>query len=334
MPTGELNYQTFCDMVTGYRRLAVIMAAVDSGLIDTIGSGNCDAGRLLAAAGMEREAGLRFLGLLAAMGILERDDCGELRLSPFAATYLHKESRLCQQSVLAFEKLLIKRWGSLGEQLKEGQGKIAAEPSEEGYRRRLALFHKAMGEAALVRGGELWEAMAGLPQQGVIVDAGAGDGTYLSSFLARFPAWQALACDLPDVLALHSERISAAGIASHPCNLLDPAARKNLVAKLQGKADLLLLSNFIHCYSREENAAMLADLALLPNNGGRIVIHDFFSDANPFSSLYDLHMLVNTYNGRTYTFAETEAMLEEAGLCPLLRVALPSSSHAVIACRR
>jgi len=57
---------------------------------------------------------------------------------------------------------------------------------------------------------------------------------------------------------------------------------------------------------------------LLQENWGKLgmlllIVHDFFRDANNFGALYDLHMLVNTWNGRAYSTTGTAAMLHTAG---------------------
>ena len=307
VPT-DISYAGFCTMMTGYRQLAVVMAAIDCGIVDALSDAPCVLEELLNATGMKAAEGERFIRLLVRVGLLQERD-GVLHLTPFSATYLRRESELCQRGVLEFERQLQRRWEGVGEQLRAGQGSVVEEHAPHEYHRRLGLFHRAMHEAAVVRSRELWDAVGSLPTTGFIIDAGAGDGTYLQSFLGRHPAWRALACDLADVLDGVVEPGRGEGISPCPCNLLDPAERQEIVRQYQGTADLLLLSNFIHCYSRDEVAAMLADLSKLVAPDGRLVIHDFFTDGNRFGALYDLHMLVNTYNGRTYTFAETEEML-------------------------
>lgn len=328
MLTGDSDYGAFCGMVTAYRQMFVVMAAVDSGIIDAVAQAPCSTERLLELTGIGPSEGGRFLRLLVGSGILlERD--GLLHLSPFSATYLASGSEKSQRGVLEFEKLLQERWQGLGNVLLHGQGSGVEEQPPEEYRHRLNLFQKAMHEAALIRSAELWDAIGSLPEEGVIIDAGAGDGTYLRSFLGRHPGWRGVACDLGDVLA----GISGDGIEPRPCNLLDPDERRELVGAARGQGDILLLSNFIHCYGSGDVAAMLLDLGELVSPGGMLLIHDFFTDGNAFGALYDLHMMVNTLSGRTYGFAETEELLRRAGFAVSRTMALPSMSHALVAVR-
>jgi hypothetical protein len=170
------------------------MQAVESGIIDAVGAGGCNTDQLLAKTSMKPEEGGRFLSLLVNMGVLERYD-GRLFLSRFARTFLHQESELSQLHVLEFEKVLIDKWKGLGSVLSEGQGSNTFPLPDEEYAKRLALFQKAMGEAALVRSKELWEAVGPLPETGMIIDVGAGDGLIWRRFSIAIPAggpWHAI----------------------------------------------------------------------------------------------------------------------------------------------
>lgn len=327
------SYRTFCDIMTGYRLASVVTKAVNSGVIERVGSAGVSEASIIAAAGFKPEEGRRFLALLVNAGVLGRYD-DLLYLSQFARKYLHSESELNQLNVLEFEQSLIDRWNGLDAVLRDGQGNGVAEQSDATYQQRLTLFQKAMHEAALVRSNELWEAFGDLPGTGVIIDIGAGDGTYLKEFLKRFPQWQAIACDLADVLAVNAANFAGAAITAHACNLLDPLELEELVSSYRGSADIMLLSNVIHCYSKEENAAILGRLREIVRPAGLLVIHDFFTDGNSFGALYDLHMMVNTYNGRTYSFNDNVRMLGEEGFNHADVIELPSYSHAIIATRQ
>ena len=326
------SYTTFCDLVTGYRTLSVIIQSVTSGIIDRVGRERCTVDQLLETIDLKAEEGRRFVALLENIGILERYD-DQLYLSRFAQRYLDKESALSQRNVLEFEQLLVKNWDGLGHVLRGGRSSIVTDQPLADYKQRLELFQKAMREAALIRSKELWDAFPDLPETGVIIDAGAGDGTYLQEFLRRYPKWQAVACDLPDVCTLNGAGFASEAISSYPCNLLDPVECGDFVARHKYSAAVLLLSNVIHCYSASENRALIAQLKELLTEDGILIVHDFFSDGNSYGALYDLHMLVNTYNGRAYTFDETVSMLHESGFNDCNIAALPSYSHAILATR-
>lgn len=319
-------------MVSGYRIFCVMVEAVNSGLIDGLEEGTATVVELLAATSMLPGEGGRFIALLVSVGLLE-EYAGQLQLSRFSRTYLSRSSVTSQRHVLEFEPLLQNNWRQLGTVLREGQGKLIHEQSPEEYRQKLQLFQQAMTEAALVRSCELWDEFAGLPENGTVIDIGAGDGTYLREFLQRYPGWQGVACDLADVCAQAASVASPPNLSFHPCNILDRQELAALVTAYRGAADILLFSNVCHCYSPAENEAIFGQAGQLLVAEGLLIVHDFFRDANSYGSLYDLHMLVNTWNGRSYTVDETAALLESAGFSQHRVIELPSSSLAMVARR-
>ncbi len=326
---SDASYKTFCDIITAYRLSSVVTQAVNFGIIDMADGEGSSEQEIITASKMQPEEGSRFLALLVNAGILEKY-ADRFYPSQFSRKYLHSRSEINQLHVLEFEQVLIDKWSDLDAILLQGQGTAAGDQSADSYKRRLELFQKAMHGAAIVRSKELWEALPALPETGLIIDIGAGDGTYLKEFLKRYPHWQAIACDLNDVVA----EIRDSAITTHACNLIDPQELEKLVSTYRNRASLILLSNVIHCYSRQENTALLGQMGAMMREDGLLVVHDFFTDGNNFGALYDMHMMLNTYNGRTYTFEETVRMLNGAGFTHTDIIELQSYSHAVMAARQ
>jgi predicted metal-binding protein len=329
---SDNSYRTFCDLTSGYRMFCVMAEALRSGVIDLLEGGERSLEELLQATSLRPEEGRRFIDLLVNIGLLEQYD-GRLCLSRFSRSYLSRSSATSQRHVLEFEPLLMENWHQLGTVLEQGQGALIREQAPEEYRERLQLYQRAMGEAAVVRSRELWDAITRLPEQGTIIDIGAGDGTYLRGFLARHSLWQGVACDLPDVCGQFTESGIPEKLTLYPCNILDPQELAGLVAGYRAQADLLLFSNICHCYGPDENRSLLRQAGDLLKDDGLLVVHDFFRDADGFGALYDLHMLVNTWNGRSYTTAETTTLLKSAGFRHSTAIELPSRSLALVASR-
>lgn len=326
------SYSTFCDLIGGYRMFCVMAEALRSGVIDLLEDGKRPADELLESAALRPDEGRRFIDLLVNVGLIEQYD-GCLYLSRFSRSFLSRTSPTSQRHVIEFEPTLLENWRRLGVVLHEGQGSLIREQSANDYRERLQLFQQAMTEAAMVRSRELWDALTDLPERGTIIDIGAGEGTYLSEFLARHPGWRGIACDLPDVCARAAIASIPHNLSFHPCNILERQELDVLVAGHCATADLLLFSNICHCYGPDENRALLEQAAKMLAGDGLLVVHDFYRDANSFGALYDLHMLVNTYNGRSYTTAETAALLGGAGFPHHSIIELPSRSLAMVATR-
>lgn len=329
----ESSYRTFCAFTTGYRTFMVVSEALQSGVIDLLEERDLSMEELLTATAFGTDVGVRFIDLLVSMGLVQEHG-GRLRLAPFSRTYLCRDSRQSQRHVIAFEKLLLENWSRLGTVLQEGQGALIRERSPAECRERLDLFQQAMGETARIRSLELWDAMPLAPARGTIIDIGAGDAVYLREFLVRHPSWQGVACDLPEVCNRMLSTGLAEKIRPYPCNILDESELSRFVGCYRGMADLLLFSNLCHCYGVAENRRLLHHAAGLLSAAGKLVIHDFFKDTGSFGAMYDLHMLVNTYNGRCYSTCEMGELLKEAGFSWQTVVELPSGSLAIVAVLR
>ncbi|MDD2271988.1 MAG: DUF2284 domain-containing protein [Desulfuromonadaceae bacterium] len=329
---SDNSYRTFCELTGGYRMFCVMSEAVNSGIIDRLDEADCSVAELLAGLALQPEEGWRFIETLVNVGLLEEYE-GRLFLSRFSRSFLSRTSPTSQRMVLEFEPTLMKNWGRLGEVMREGQGAQLREQSDADYRERLRLFQQAMSEAAQIRSRELWDVLTGLPEQGTIIDIGAGEGAYLREFLARHPGWRGIACDLPDVCAQAATSPLPHNLSFHPCNILERQELATLVAQHRGMVDLLLFSNLCHCYSPDENRTLLEQAGEMLADDGLFVVHDFYRDVNSFGALYDLHMLVNTYNGRSYSTVETATLLVKAGFPHHSLIELPSSSSALVATR-
>lgn len=323
------SYKSFCDMITGYRMFSTINQAVQTGIIDLLDGCAMPADDLVTSAGMRPEEGGRFISLLVDNGILLRCD-EKLMLSDFARIWLAGSSPTCQQGVLAFEPVLMENWSNLGVVLKEGQGTTVTEKTPEAYAQRLNLFQQAMGEAAVVRSIELWNSVPGLPESGTIIDIGAGDAVYLKQFASRYPGWKALACDLPDVCRRSENQALPPGLEFYPCNILDKHEMSLLTGKHVVTADVVLLSNICHCYSDKENSQILQSISKLLKPDGVLIVHDFFRDTSGFGAMYDLHLMVNTYNGRCFSTGEMDTLLTRNGLRQNSIIELPSGSVALL----
>ena len=64
-----------------------------------------------------------------------------------------------------------------------------------------------------------------------------------------------------------------------------------------------------------------------------LVVHDFFTDCGWRGALYDIHMMLNTFNGRTYTLQEIAGLASSAGLCRSVSAQLPSGSAVLVLAR-
>ncbi len=146
-----------------------------------------------------------------------------------------------------------------------------------------------------------------------LLDVGGGSGTYTLAFLEAAPEMRATIFDLPAVIEMARERVSAAGMLGR-VTLVSGDYRKD---QLPGGHDLAFVSAIIHQNSPAENGEMFRKIFAALEPGGRIVVRDHVlgpDRTEPRSgALFAVNMLVGTEGGNSYTEAEIREALTQAG---------------------
>jgi hypothetical protein len=97
---------------------------------------------------------------------------------------------------------------------------------------------------------------------------------------------------------------------------------------------LIIMSNFLHAYGATEARELLHKAAGLLRLDGMILIHDYFPDrlgASPQKgALYDVNMMLNTFNGQCHDSSVITEWLQEAGLHATRVYDLPSDSAVML----
>jgi SAM-dependent methyltransferase len=223
-----------------------------------------------------------------------------------------------QSIVHRFE--LIGSWGRLPEILHSG------EPVED--RTAPGFGGTATFIAAMRRGAVPGaEAVAGavlsrLPQGARILDVGGGPGTNAEAF-SRGGA-RVTVFDRPKVVDLMRETLAASGI--------ETAAGDMNEGLPSGPFDAIYFGNTSHMYGPEENRRLFGRMRGSLGPGGLLVIREFVRGMSDDAALFAANMLVLTPRGGTYTAAEYEAWLLEAGFADVEFERVPGrGTHLVFA---
>ena len=335
-PPEEEGFLAFSDLLTGYRLSSALLMAHGAGVFEAVGREGCEGAVLCGRVGWEPVYGERFLRCLCSLGLL-RLEGSRYVLSGFAGRYLFSASEHYQGRTLVFEQQLHQSWQQLSTTLEAGQRVFATgDKSPEELQQALGTYLAAMDETARIRAGEIWDALPLTAATGTLLDMGAGSGAFLAEFLGRYPGWQGIFCDLPEVVTSPPLHQRLAGVATRlnwcACNLLAEDA-SDFDAIDDRSCDLVLLSNVIHCQGAVETTMLLRRASAKTAEQGMLVIHDFFSDTDWRGALYDIHMMLNTYNGRTCPQGEIIGMAASCGFNQYLSQQLPSGSTALILAR-
>jgi ubiquinone/menaquinone biosynthesis C-methylase UbiE len=167
-----------------------------------------------------------------------------------------------------------------------------------------------------------------------VLDIAAGHGMFDITLARLNPHVTITALDWNNVLAVAEENARAAGVADRFTKLPGSALEVDY-----GRGfDLILVPNFLHHFDPPTCERVLAKAHAALKPGGRVVILEFIPDddrSGPADAVrFALVMLATTPAGDSYTFAEYQAMLRNAGFTQsVLHDLQPSPARVVIAQR-
>jgi SAM-dependent methyltransferase len=258
---------------------------------------------------LDARATTRVLDALVVLGFLDKVD-GRYQTTEETARLSSNHPETIRPMLLHTSHMW-DNWSRLTETVRRGRNPERKRASEQGGT-TLENFIEAMH----VIGRGLSKEVAGsydTDRFHCLLDIGGGSGTYTSALLERNTELRAVLFDLPDVVEMARRRFEAEGLSK----------RTKVVSgdfyedELPTGCDLALLSAIIHQNSMEKNSSLFRKIhrALVPR--GVLLIRDHIMDEErlhpPAGAIFALNMLVATEGGDTFTFAEVEESLVEAG---------------------
>lgn len=312
------DFQRLEDLATAYWYSEVLFAALELNIFGLLAETPASLEDLTATSGYDRDGLSRFLSTLTAVGLIV-EHAGQYANGPLAARYLVPGGGSYWGDFLLYRRYLSSHWQRLTSRIREGvsANDRALDESREAYQERTLAYVRTMDLQARLKAAEalpyLEPMFAAAPRR--ILDAGGGAGAWCRAFGSQWPQAQTVLLDLPETLAaarrLYPDPKAWQDIQVVAGDVLNPGIGKE-------RFDLILLSNLLHAYGFSEAQTILAHFADCLAPGGVVLIHDYLADLHDVDpvkgALYDLHMLINTYNGRIYKLHELVAMAERAGL--------------------
>jgi predicted metal-binding protein len=331
------DFQFLEDLATAFWYSEVLFALLDLNLCGLLAEGPCSAGDLAKTTGVDHDGLTRLLATLVSLGLVI-EHAGKFENGPLAACHLVPGGNLYAGDFLRYRRYLVPHWQRLTARVQLGvsaNDRPLDEP-REAYQSRVFDYVRAMDVQARLKAADSGEQVARVCDTAPrwILDLGGGAGAWCRAFLGVWPHARAALLDLPETLAaarkLYPDPSSWKRIELVAANALMPCMRR-------GQFDLILLSNILHAYSAEEARQLLAAALHCLAPAGMVIVHDYLADHHDSSPLkgrlYDLHMMLNTFNGRVYSLEELEQMLDEAGLKDFQLFHLPSDTSMLLARR-
>jgi SAM-dependent methyltransferase len=149
---------------------------------------------------------------------------------------------------------------------------------------------------------------------GPILDIGGGAGSLIRALQTLAPDARALLFDIPEVIeagrTLYPDAKDWDGITR--------CAGDFRTHEFEEKFSLVCMSNFLHTYGPDEARCLLLKALSLLNTKGMLIIHDYFPDRKGAvpgkGALYDLAMMLNTFNGVCHDLSVIVQWLGQAGI--------------------
>jgi predicted metal-binding protein len=312
------GFQRLEDLATAYWYSEVLFTSLELNIFGLLADSPATVDQLGAKTGYDADGLSRFLSSLVALGLIVECE-GVFSNGPLAARCLTPGSSAYLGDFLLYRRYLSSHWQRLGPRIRGGvrANERPVDESSERYSERALAYVRALDLQARLKSAEsleyLKDTLGQAPRQ--LLDVGGGAGAWCRALRRQWPDLRTVLFELPDTIGaarkLYPDPKAWEGIETVAGTVLAPC--------IGGKHfDLIVLSNIIHAYGPTEATVILKNFAACMAPGGTIIVHDYLADlhdADPVKgALYDLHMLINTYNGRVYKLEEMLAFLNGAGL--------------------
>jgi hypothetical protein len=144
----------------------------------------------------------------------------------------------------------------------------------------------------------------------VLADIGGGNGSLISTVLARYPKMQGILFDLDHVVRRAKEDLKAAGLAGR-CSVIEGSFFESVPAG----ADAYLFRHIIHDWTDEQSVQILGNCRKVMPAHGKLLIADSVVPAGNAPSLAkDMDMVMLTFpGGQERTEAQFRSLLKDSG---------------------
>jgi O-methyltransferase len=318
-------------------RLPVLTVADEAGTFVALAERPLTTQELAARIDVDARALLIHLGLLAALGFVERRD-GRWRATAATRTWLHPDAQGYCGPLLASFKMTQPLHAQLLKTLRPSVQAVASASAAAEWERgemsaelaqRITAYMNAHSRAAA-------KAVAVQPlfaDARSLLDVGGGSAIFAIELARERPALRATVMEIAAVCAEADGYIAAAGQAGR----VSTQSLNMFTQPWPTGHDVHFLSNIFHDWS-DETCLLLArkSFAALPS-GGRIVLHEMLIDDDGCGPLpaaaFSLLMLLGT-RGRQYSLPELRGILGAAGFTDVEAATTGGGYYSLVVARK
>ncbi|MBS1262376.1 MAG: 3-hydroxy-5-methyl-1-naphthoate 3-O-methyltransferase [Calditrichaeota bacterium] len=294
----------------GFRHSAAVLAGIHLGVFKALSDGPKSADTIAGELSLSPRGTRLLLDALTAIDLLARDN-GRYSLHGLADEFLREGSPNYQGDILHHNLFLFKHWANLDEAVRDGKPVVGR--TRERSREELRAYILGMHNTAVMSADTVADFLD-LTRVRRILDLAGGPGTYLYTLLNRAPHARGAVFDRPEVVEIARERAAEENLLAR----VELLAGDMFADEIGGPWDLIILSNIVHSHGEDANRSLIGKAARALAGGGSLLVKDFFLDSTRTepadAALFALNMLVHSESGRSYTRAEVERWLLDAGL--------------------
>ncbi|MBM9506958.1 methyltransferase [Actinacidiphila acididurans] len=296
------------DLVSGFRAAKFLMAASELGLFEALADAPADLDALAARTGLTRRAARICADAMVSLGMLVREG-DTYRNSEAAAAYLTGTGPGDLRPFLRFsDRFSYPAWTDLAEALRSGPKAQITGLDPESQK----IFSEGV-EALNAGPAEALAATDRFAGRRRLLDIGGGTGSWSIALVRAQPELAATVFELPQVVGIAEQRIAEQGLSDR----IGVVGGDLLAVELPTGHDSALLANVIHCFSPEENQALLAKARRAVEPGARLLLVDHWMDPThtdpPIAALMAGEYAVNIEHGDVYSLDEGRDWLAATG---------------------
>jgi 2-polyprenyl-3-methyl-5-hydroxy-6-metoxy-1,4-benzoquinol methylase len=309
---AQPNPSIVFEMLSRYQHSAALKGAIELDIFTHIADGAVTAAEIAARA-KASEKGVRVLcDFLTIQGLLTKQG-KDYGLTPTAGAFLNQHSPAYMGSAAKFllHPDVAGYFQDMATVVRNGGASSKATVSADNP--VWVEFAKSMVPIVAMTSKIVAGIVARPGQKIKVLDVAAGHGLFGIAIAQANPAAEIVALDWANVLDVAEENAQKMGVADRFSTIVGDA----FTVDLGSGYDLVLLPNFLHHFSMEENVTLLKRMRGAMKAGGRVATVEFVPNEDrvtpPMSAGFAMQMLGGTPHGDAYTFSEYQKMFGDAG---------------------